>query len=427
MSLTVSQKRIILGITVGIVIFFVLIFSFRQKRPPSITLTIWALEDDLKTFQPILKQFQNYYPYIKFNYVLKDPKTFESDYIKALADNNPPDIFMIYDSWLIPYWYRIGFLDLSKEKNFNAFYIEQNYPDNITPVILAQNRYLVGIPLYIDTLALYYNQDYFNYFNIPLPPKSWQEVISLIPKLRKINEKGQLVRSAIALGSINNIEHLKDILAMFLFNFNNRIVSEGKKVLLKEGSAKKAIEFYLQFSDFKSPNYTYNEDLDNSLKSFAEGKTAMVLGYYTDQKIISSYNPQLNYKAYYLPYFSSPETKINYPKSLIVVVSNRSRYFNQAWAFLKFLSQKETANLYYSLTGKPPARKDLIALYLNDPKSGIFNQQILTSKFFYQFNEQSIKEIFKTLLEEIVYQNYSIEKALSRANDRFEFLWSQQK
>ncbi|MGB9681336.1 MAG: ABC transporter substrate-binding protein [Minisyncoccia bacterium] len=425
MGLTVSQKRIILGVVASFIIFLLLVFSFRQKRPPSVTLTIWALEDDQKTFQPILKQFQSYYPNVKFNYVLKDEKTLEEDYIKALANNNPPDIFMIYDSWLSVFWDRIAFLDLSKEKNFNSFYVDQIYPDNIKARIFPEKRYLAGVPLYIDTLALYYNQDYFNYFNIPLPPKSWAEVISLIPKLRRINEKGQLVRSAIALGTVNNIDHFKDILAMLFFNFGNNIIGPEKKSLLKEKSAQEALQFYLQFSDSKSSNYTYNENLDNSLKSFAEGKTVMVLGYYTDQKTIQEYNPNLNYKVTYLPYFSSPESKINYARSLLVVVSDRSPRYSYAWAFLKFLAQKETGNLYYSLTGKPPARKDLIALYLNDPKSGVFVQQILTSRFFYQFNPQKIEEVFKTLLEEIIYQNYPIEKALERAKDRFEFYWQQ--
>ncbi|MGE4554870.1 MAG: ABC transporter substrate-binding protein [Candidatus Paceibacterota bacterium] len=425
MSLTLSQKRILFGVVVGIILFFVLIFSFRQPKQKPVTLTIWALEDELKTFQPILNQFRAYYPNVQFNYVLKDESTFEKDYLQALADNKAPDLFMVYDSWLSRYWNRIYFFDLSKEKNFTPLYIKQIYPDNIVFRILPENRYLTGIPLYIDTLALYYNQDIFNYFNIPLPPKSWQEVINLIPKLRKVNEKGQIERSAIALGTIENIDNFKDILAMLLFNFGNPIIKADKQSTLNEKTAQEAINFYLQFSNPRSSLYTYNENFPSSLKSFAEGKTVMVLGYYTDSKIIKAYNSLLNYKVAPLPYLRSPEEKINYPKSLIVVASDRSSKLDWAFLFLKFLSQRQTGELYFSLTGKPPARRDLIEAHLNDLRSGIFIQQILTSRFFYQFNDEKITEIFKTLLKEIVYQNYEIEKALKRAQDRFEFYWQQ--
>jgi len=425
MSLTTSQKRIIFGIAIVFILFLILAFSFRKPKVQTISLTIWALEDNQKTFKPILDQFRVLYPNVKINYVLKDEATLEEDYIKALADNNPPDLFMIYDSLLPVFWNRIYFFDLSREKNFNAFYLQQVYPDNIIKRILPENRYLAGIPLYIDTLALYYNQDIFNYLNIPLPPKNWSEVINLIPKIRKVNQRGQIERSAIALGTINNVDNLKDILAMFLFNFGNYIIKDNKQSTLTEKSAQEAINFYLQFSNPKSLSYTYNENFPSSLKSFAEGKTAMVLGYYTDKKIIESYNPLLNYKVTYLPYLKSAETKINYPKSLLVVVSNRSSKVNLALTFLKFLSQSQTAELYFTLTGKPPARRDLIQAHLNDPKSGVFIQQILTSKFFYQFDSKKIEEIFKTLLEEIVYQNYSVDQALKRAKDRFEFYWQQ--
>lgn len=427
MSLTTSQKRIVFGLMIVVIVFIGLFFAFRKSNPKPVNLTIWSVVGEKDSFQPIINRFRSQYPHININYVLKEEATFYQDFINALANNQAPDILFIYNDWLPIYSSYLTYLDLTKQKTINLLYLNQNYPQNIVSGMVSSQKYLRGAPLFVDNLALYYNQDIFNYYNIALPPKNWSEIIELIPKLRKINDKGQLERAAIAFGSIDNIEHLSDILTMLLINYNNPLVeSQQKRFTLNDKTAEEAINFYLQFSDPKSALYTYNENFSNSIESFSQGKAAMYLGYFSDQAKIKKYSPSLNYKVSYLPYFSSPESKKNFGRILFGVVNRKTYHYNEAWSFLTFLMQQDTANFYFSLTKNPPARSDLINYYLNDPTSGVFIQQILTTKFFYPFDYQKVDEVFKNLLKEIRYQNYSVRESLERANSRLNFYWQEQ-
>jgi len=434
MTLTIRQKKILLIAGLIIISIAFLGIRFHKTKPTPVSLEIWGISDDSKTFLPIIDNFQKKYPYVYINYALKDESTYHEDLLRAFSDNQSPDIFMLWNSNLPYYENKISHLNLKKDKDLNLFDLDQTYPQ-IAKNELIKGDYLLGIPLYTDSLALYYNQDIFNYYNIALPPATWGEVLNLISSLRRINNQGQITRAAIALGSPYNIRWNFDILSALMMQYGSNIVDIDKeeavfKYDIMIGSKKispgeEALKFYTQFSNPRSRYYTWNDNFDDSVIAFSKGETAMLIGYNQAKKIIKEYNPNLNYGIASLPQFAANSSnKINYGDTMSLVVSQDSKYSEECWKFLKFFAEKNTAEFYYLQTKNPPARLDLIQNHLNDPDSGIFIRQILLSKNWHQYNFQEINQIFREMIEDVTHRGKSPIQAIITVSDRINFFWN---
>ncbi|MFA5392569.1 MAG: extracellular solute-binding protein [Candidatus Paceibacterota bacterium] len=426
------RQKTILRIVIGIFICFIILVIFlRRQVPKPVSLEIWGIIDEPTVFAPLINGFQENNRNISVHYVQKDSATYQNDLLKAFADNKAPDIFMLFGNWLPSYQDKIEPLDLKSNKDLNSLIISQTFPQ-VVQDNLINNDFLLGIPLYIDTLALYYNKDIFDYYNIALPPKTWDEVVKLIPKLRKTNSQGQITRAAIALGTSNNIDWASDILSEFMMQlgssmvdktyqkvtFNESITQNGSKII----PGAEALKYYTQFTNPKSPLYTWESGFPNSVSAFSQGKTAMIIDYNQAQNAIQKEAPGLRYGVAPFPLFSS---KINYARTMNLVVFNRSSYIKEAWQFLKYLSQSNNSQYYFLQTKNPPARLDLISLANNDSQAGVFANQILTSRDWYQIDSQEISIIFNNMIESVILQNISPSQAISTAASKIELLWKQ--
>lgn len=430
-----SRQKTILFVAIGIVIGFIVLSIF-LRRPISkpVSLEIWGIIDEPEVFTPLINGFQENNRNISIHYVQKDPATYQNDLLKAFAANKAPDIFMLFGNWLPSYQDKIEPLNLKKDKDLNSLTISQTFPQ-VVQDDLVYNDFLLGIPLSIDTLALYYNKDIFDYYNIALPPKTWDEVVKLIPKLRKTNSQGQITRAAIALGTSNNIDCASDILSALMIQLGSSMIDKTyQKVTFNDSvtqndsrifPGEEALKYFTQFANPKSSLYTWENDFPNSVSAFSQGKTAMIIDYNQAQNAIQKEAPDLRYGIASFPLLSSNKEKINYARTTNFVVFNRSTYLKEAWQFLKYLSQPNNSQYYFLQTKNPPARSDLISLAMNDSQAGVFTSQILTSRNWYQIDSQEISIIFNDMIESVILQNISPSQAISTAASRITLLWQQ--
>ena len=435
MALTYQQKNII-KVIIFVILSIVILALFRKKPPQTANLEMWGIYDDPQVWNSIIYDFQKQYPYINIKYTLKDEENYHEELLQAFAEGKGPDIFMVLGDWLPKYHSKIQPLDLKKDKEINLKYLQDNYPEVVLTELVKENQ-LLGIPLSVDTLALYYNRDIFNHFNIALPPKTWEEIISLVPILRQLGQEGSLKRTAIALGTSNNVKWASDILTALMMQYGSNIVDksylsfnfhlERDWLNFKIKPGIEALKFYTQFADYKNKNYTWNEGFDNSILSFSQAKTAMVIGYQKDYNYIKSKNPQLNFSVAPFPNFQNNPLSINYASTINLVVNSKIAPQKQkaSWTFLKYLTQTAPLDNYYLLTNHPPSRRDLIYKYLNDPINGAFVSQILSSRSFYQFDSEVIKNIFSEMITK-ANRKVDYKEAVESAIQKLNFSWSEQ-
>ena len=435
--MTSRQKTIVLGIIIFIAVFISLAMILRKPSNKLITLEMWGIYDSPAVINSLINSFSQQHKNISIHYTQKETASYYDDLIKSFANNKAPDIFMLPGNWLPMFQDKINTLDLNKDKDFNLRIIKETYPQIVQDDLVDGNSFL-GIPLSIDTLALYYNKDIFDYYKIPLPPQTWEDILTLIPKLRKTNSQGQVTRAAIALGTSENITWGTDILSELMMKLGSSMVDkQNVKITFSDSITQnntrlipgvEALKEYTQFANPKSKYYTWGNNFPNSIYAFSQGKTAMIISYNLAQQVIKKEAPDLRYGITPFPFFGFENigNQINYGRTMNVVVSNHSKSQQAAWQFLKYLSSQGVSQYYFAQTKNPPARLDLISAAMKDSQTGIFASQILTSRNWYQFDFQKINSILGKMINDVILGNISPDQAVSSAASGIELEWQKQ-
>ncbi|KKU95360.1 MAG: hypothetical protein UY27_C0020G0012 [Candidatus Gottesmanbacteria bacterium GW2011_GWA1_48_13] len=230
-----------------------------------VTLTYWGLWENDAIIRPVIAKFEADHPKIKVQYVKQSPRQYRERLAAAIARAEGPDVFRFHNTWVAMLKNDLALVPstVMTPAQFGTSF----YPVAVADLVAGQN--IFGIPIMIDGLGLYYNEDLFAAAGVT-PPATWEEMLTLVPKLT-VRNGDQILTSAIALGTTGNVENFSDIVAtMMLQNGASLVAPTGTE-------AEEALIFYRKFASPSDPVYTWNDTLDNSVYAFATGKVAMIL------------------------------------------------------------------------------------------------------------------------------------------------------
>lgn len=349
--------KFLIGIIVlALIIFLVIRFvvpMFAGKKSENVTLVYWGLWEDKAIMQPIISEFERENPTIKIDYVKQDVKQYRERLTTRINNNTGPDIFRYHNTWYPMFSKLLLPLpnDVISAQDFKNNYYSVSQKD------LVKNGAIYGIPLGIDTLALYVNNDLLNAVGVNSPPGDWEGFAALARRLTVKDESGKIKTAGIAMGSYSNISHAPDIISLLFLQNGVNI----KNIASTQTAAADALQFYTAFA--KGEGSVWDNTLDNSMLAFAKGNLAMCFGYSWDAFTIKALNPNLNFKIYPVPQL--PGETVNIASYWIEGVSSKSKYQKEALLFMKFLAKKETAQKLFTEQsktrqfGEPYARLDL--------------------------------------------------------------------
>ncbi len=367
---------------------------------------------------------------ISINYTKKDLNSYEKDLVKAKAKNNEPNIFMINNNWLEKYLDYLEPLagDDSYVKEYELIKYEELleiFPAETIRDLIYENE-LYGSPMYSDSLALFYNKDLFAKMEIENPPRTWEEFKETASKLTMLDKDNNIIQAGAAFGCGKNINSSFDILSLLMMQGGARIIDFDKNIDLnkeveintmngieKRIPGERAIIFYTEFSDSEKEKYVWDCEQEEAIKSFANNKTAMFIGYSYQVKNLLALNPDLNYSVSKMPQLENSAI-INFSNVWTPVVSKNNNCEVEppearskvdcskiAWSFLSFVNEKENTELYLDSVKKAAARKDLIAeqIELND-KTSVFASQAESAVSYNKFDNR-IDVILVEMIDEI--------------------------
>lgn len=333
------------------VIFFGLSFLLQSKSEPKpVFLKVMGFWEP-KVFNTLKKQFQEKNPQITIEYEQKDPKRYFANLKVDLATSRTPDVFWWHSGWgpeLEQY-----LASLPPEILSSSDYEKTYYP--VTKIDMKQKGSYRGIPLEIDGLALLYNKNIFSSKNFSEVPKTWLTLReNYLAPLTLKNDK-QIFSSAIALGSIVNVENYPEIVGLFLLQNGVNFTDKGILNLYKEKNttvnnlAIDAVNFYYSFT---KKNKTWDNTLPNSIEAFAKGKTAMILlPAYKIQALeaeLKKNNLKLNYGVDPVPQLPDAQP-VTWGSYWSLGVSNTSLEKEASWKLVKFLSEVDSLRTVYKM------------------------------------------------------------------------------
>ncbi len=385
------------------------------------TIIVWGAFDDLETMKPLLDIFQKEFRGVKVEYKKISPvDTYEQILLRALAEGRGPDVFLVNAAWL-PRWQ--GALLPAPEKLLPVRDVREEFVDAVVKDVIIGDRVL-ALPLYLDTLALYYNKDILNTAGFARAPKTWDEVQTAVRRLTMFNaeDPAQIERHGIALGTGKNVNRASDVLSALMVQNGARMVNEkGQPAFGADPHALQALQFYTDFANSAKDVYTWNLRSDYSLDAFAEGDAAMMINYSYHRPTIRLKNPRLNFDVAPLPQVeannpANPPT--TYANSWVFAVSKQSVVPKEAWEFVRAITRKEPSRQYLAASGYPPARRDLVADLINDTALGVFARQSLLATTWPQPDNRVVDRVFAEAMDAVISGQDTVEGALRRAAEQ---------
>ena len=434
--LTDSRKLVyILGGAIGLMVLITVVFILRSSGGSSATeatLEVWGVFDDANAFSQSIQDFEKANKGIKVNYRLIPSRDYESTLLNALAAGQGPDVFMVHNTWLPKYIDKILPMPASFPgtnaplmtiRQFQDSFVDVTYKD------LTNASKIYAMPLYVDTLALYYNKDMLASAGIAQPPKTWDEFMTDVKKLTKLDQSRNVLISGAAIGSARNINRSTDILMMLMLqsgvqmtNADNNQATFSRTV---DGQpvGEIALTFYTDFTNPQKEVYTWNDNQHYSIDAFIAGETAMMMNYSHQISVIRQRAPRLNFAIAPVPQASTADQR-TYANYWALAVTLKSNNPYPAWQFVDYMTAGAGNISYLNAANRPTARRNLIDQQTTDPDLGVFAEQALTARSWFQADNLATETIFADMIDNVNLGRQSVRDALEEAETKVTVLMS---
>lgn len=348
----------IVGIAISAAIDY---FGF--NKPKEIKLTYWGSFENESVMQALIDEYKKTHPTINIVYESQDIKGLGQyvDRLKTRIDKGTgPDIYKFHSSWVLQLK---RYLTVFPQNVVESTQINSDYYKTVQRDLTLNGGYY-GVPLGVDTLALYTNTRFLENID-KRPPEDWIDITRAYVPFLSLKEDNKVVISGIALGTFDNIDYAPDIIAMLMLQNGvdlNKISGENISKTIE------VLDFYSSFAN--GSNSTWNKTLENSRTAFAKGSLAMYLGYSSDIAEIKRINPNLQFGIVHAPYLIGVKSPV--ASYWAEGVSSKTKYKKEAFEFLEYLSKPDTLkklNAEREKVGEtklPYPRKSMVKLLEND-------------------------------------------------------------
>jgi len=317
-----------------------------QKTNKVITLNYWGLFDSATTINQIVEDYKKVRPNVNIVYDKKSREQYRETLQTQIETGKGPDIFQFHNTWRLMLASDLAPVptDVFSSSDFKNNY----YPTVISDLRNSQNKF-VGVPIDIDGLALYYNEELFQAAGIASPPATWQEFAQDAIRLTVRDTAGNIRTAGAALGTSVNVDYFSDILALMVLQNGGDLRNPVNQ------RSYEALDYYTHFA--KGQNRTWDETMPASTLAFAGGNLAMYFGPSTKAADIKSTNPLLKFKVVPLPQLEGG--RVAWASYWAIGVSANlkdKKAQDEAWRFVKYLEDDQTLVKIYSEAAKDPAR-----------------------------------------------------------------------
>ncbi|MFA5736878.1 MAG: extracellular solute-binding protein [Candidatus Paceibacterota bacterium] len=391
---------------VSVLIFSGIIPGFKKTSVGSAgTVVIWGTVDEnllTRDFADLNKKNEDKF---LLSYVRKNPATFESELTNALASGTGPD--MIIASHEVILQQRERLYPFPAE-----YYPKRNFYDTFVDGarLFEIGEAYYALPIGVDPLVLYYNKDIYTTNGLPLPPKTWEELVRNQPKLTILDDNNNLLQSAIALGTFFNVNHAKDIFSLLLLQAGNPIVYQSNgaiKQTLAENlgysimPTQAALEFFVQFADPAKVTYSWHRSWAESRNSFLAGKLANYFGPASEYLYLKNKNPHLNFDVTEVPQQNLQKRQTFGRFYGLAIMRNSSRLTATLSAVYALAISDKAENIARAFSLQPVKRNTLLLGSAN-PYTQIFHEAALIARAWLDFNSTANAKVFSDLVD-----NYS--------------------
>jgi multiple sugar transport system substrate-binding protein len=361
---------------------------------------------------------------IEVLYIEKDPDTFQAEFVNALAEGTGPDAVLLSDDMLYSQKNKLQPIPftLFPERDYLNTFIDG-------ASIFVSKDGIMGIPLSVDPIVMYYNKNILARNAVSRPPQTWKEMTQIAPVIIQRTDTSNIIQSVIPFGEYSNVTNAKEILATLFFQTGNNITERNNATgevysvidqdLDKTGqdgetATESVLDFYTSFANPSKPLYTWNRSLPNSQDAFLGGSLAFYFGYAGEIQRLQDKNPNLNFDVAQVPQEVGGTPNV-YGKMTAFAIVKNSKNFNGAMGVISKLTEKASIELWRDAYNLPPVRRDLLAEPAKDPYMTVFYRSAIQSKSWHDPSPVESDAVFRDMIESITSGKDKVSNAVGDA------------
>lgn len=356
---------LLLGLGVGGVYLFRSKIPLLAPKPEEVTLTYWGLFEPQEVIEPLVAEYQRNHPNVTINYQLQSYSTFgryKETLHTRLKQGGGPDIARVHATWIPQLVNQLvsspSTVDLQTE--FETVF----YPVAKDSCQIQGATYCV--PLMYDGLILLYNKDLFKEAAISSPPVTWREFREVAVKLTQWvdnDPQGEILQAGAAIGAVSNVTYASDILGLMFSQSEISIPAH-----LSSQAAEDVLAFY---TNFVLKDHVWDDTLPSEVTLFSAGKVGMIL--VPSWELVRLEQSFLEFDwgvspVPQVPVLEGDLTDVGWANFWVEAVTSSSSHPEEAWQFLKFLSEKSSQETLFNRASQirgsafPYSRRDMEGL-----------------------------------------------------------------
>ncbi len=318
-------------------------------------------------------------------------------------------------------WYQIPY----------STYSARTFKDSFVPEgeLYLGAQGVIGFPLSVDPMVMYWNRDMFSNAGIAAPPTTWAQFFTLAPQLTTKDPSGNITQSAVALGEARNIVHFKDMVALLALQAGTPITAHDSQGILSSAfdmrgtniaPAEEAVSYFTEFSNPAKASYSWNRSLPTDRTDFVAGKLAIYFGYASELGAIRQANPNLNFDVAGMP--QTEGNKMTFGAMNAVSVLKASRNINAAVIAAATLTGAPAQQEWVTETGYPPVRRDLLTSLPGDAYQAVFWRGALIAEAWLDPNREATVDVFGRMVENVTSGKLRVSEAVHGASQEIDSL-----
>lgn len=371
----------------------VLLFSGKIKSPArgnqnavSGTVVIWGTlpgQEMKMVLDTAVKAYRN----VSISYREIPQAQFEPTLIRAIAEGNGPDLFMLSQDQVLSLQNLISPIPYQTypKSQFESTFIDMG------TLFLSGTKGILAIPVGADPIILYANRDLLASAFLTGLPKTWDEVRAIAPNLVQKTEAGAVTQALIPIGSPNNIRNHADIVSLFFLQSGSPIISqqqggEYRPVLLDQAQSSTtgiipALNEIIGFSDPRNPSVGWSAALSDSQDMFVAGRSAFYLGYSTEYLDFVSRNPNLDLGIGLVPQRAGATRPVTYARIYGVSMAKGGKNTAASFQIAAWLAQADQQRLLSSTLGLASTRRDVLSKPpVDDTRATVVSQSAIAAR-----------------------------------------------
>ncbi len=420
-------KIIVLGVTIFIAIFSILVFSGRvpilQKSNSSKLqytgeVSIWGTISKNKMDQ-YLSNFTSSKVGYTMEYTELPAESFRVSLAQAISLGSGPDLIIATHDVLLS---SETYLNITPYNEYSETEYKSAYVD--AAQIFLRPRGILAFPLGIDTMVLFFNKELQNQAGIVNTPKDWNQILKIAEEhTEKGAVSGVFKLSIVPFGSYGNYIYSKDMVMILINQLGGETVyrsgyqfSLGLDSSDTEGGASYIDSIVRFMSGLSNPalnSFTWSPRMPDALTAFTSNSLMYYPAYISDYGLIQATNPKLQFDYVLMP--QVPDREKLYTGARVLGISMLSSSRNLAAAkdaYLTFGSNRDFANSIAAIAGEPSPRKDTLAGTDASQYAETIGKSILLSKPFYDIDRDSTTVLIDNMFQSIISNRKEISEAI---------------